>query len=337
MKFITLLLLLGLLSCIGWFEYTEIAFFLSFLTWVAVFSLIAALITRSTGTKLVAIHFAAVLSVLALYEGWLLVSYDSAAQGNPPSRSHYSGSYLQGYFLRHGEVASILGYGPKPNFVATSAKVTDNGEVVYDVTYTINERGLRIAPEYIPSARCALFFGGSYTFGEGVEDSEAYPYQVGAQSSGRIQTYNFGFHGYGPHQMLAALESGFVDDAISCKPNYLVYLMLPRGHIERVLGLTSWDQNGPRYVVDETGRAKRVGRFSDPGVTKPIEPGWQKYLYENWLTFRDIVGPWSAIDARSIGLYLAIIRTARNLAVAKYDDSEFHIILWDVGARRELA
>jgi hypothetical protein len=52
-------------------------------------------------------------------------------------------------------------------------------------------------------------FGCSFTFREGVEDREAMPYLVGELS--KYIVYNFGFHGYGAHQMLSALEYGIVD------------------------------------------------------------------------------------------------------------------------------
>ena len=76
--------------------------------------------------------------------------------------------------------------------------------------YTIGPNGLRVSPPYeeVADVPCALFFGGSFTFGTGVEDDEALPYVAGILSEGKYRVYNFGYRGYGPHQMLAALESG---------------------------------------------------------------------------------------------------------------------------------
>jgi hypothetical protein len=137
--------------------------------------------------------------------------------------------------------------------------------------------------------------------------------------------------------MLAAIESGFVDYAISCRPDHVVYMSRPGAHIERLLGLTAWDPNGPKYVLDDSGTAVRIGRFSDPGIKKPVEPQWRKYLFDNWLTFRKVFGPWSPIDSDAIQLYLGMIRTARDLVAQNYPGADFHLLLWDVTGDKKLA
>ena len=100
--------------------------------------------------------------------------------------------------------------------------------------------------------------------------------------------------------------------------------------------LSSRDKNGPRYQLDETGTAKRVGRFDDPGAEKPIEPPWRGYLYAKWLTFRDVFGAWSPVDEESIRLYVGIIRKTRDIAVSRYPGAEFHHLLWELDADQQL-
>ena len=63
-----------------------------------------------------------------------------------------------------------LGHASIKNISVQSSKSYD-GETLYDVTYTIGENGLRIAPPIV-SEQCILFFGGSFTFGYGVEDNQ---------------------------------------------------------------------------------------------------------------------------------------------------------------------
>ena len=79
------------------------------------------------------------------------------------------------------------------------------GETLYAVVYSVDKRGLRVEPPLAPGHgdRCVLFFGCSYTFGEGVNDAETLPYRTGVLAEGRLRMINFGLHGYGPHQMLA--------------------------------------------------------------------------------------------------------------------------------------
>ena len=65
--------------------------------------------------------------------------------------------------------------------------------MLHNVTYTTESNGLRVAPPWRKNdlAGTVLFFGCSFTFGEGLNDSETLPYQVGIQSGGRYRTLNF--------------------------------------------------------------------------------------------------------------------------------------------------
>ena len=65
---------------------------------------------------------------------------------------------------------------------------------------SVDKRGLRVEPPLAPSHgdRCVLFFGCSYTFGEGVNDTETLPYRTGVLAEGLLRMINFGLHSYGP-------------------------------------------------------------------------------------------------------------------------------------------
>ncbi len=93
-------------------------------------------------------------------------------------------------------------------------------------------------PSNKENGKCVLFFGGSFTFGEGLNDNETMPYSVGIKMKGKYQVYNFGFHGYGPHQMLSAIEHNMVNDIISCKQKYVIYQALVT-HADRSGGFLS--------------------------------------------------------------------------------------------------
>src|SRR5690606_28602961 len=70
----------------------------------------------------------------------------------------------------------LLGYGPTP-LVTVQARLVQGNHVVYDVLYRINGSGIRKHPhEPRSSKRAVLFFGGSYTFGEGVNDDQTLPF-----------------------------------------------------------------------------------------------------------------------------------------------------------------
>ncbi len=202
--------------------------------------------------------------------------------------------------------------------------------VTFDVTYTIDANGLRVAPPYREddSAGTALFFGGSYTFGSGLEDIETLPYQVGALSGGGYRTFNFGVDGYSPAQMLAAIESGMVHRVVDTTPQYAFYIAIPH-HVWRVAGRVSWIQHEPRYVLDGDGTVHRAGYFEDVqplaerlGIKKGIRQLNKSAIWQR-LSSSD-----SPITEEDIRLYLAIVRRSRDLLTAQYPGIQFRIILW---------
>jgi hypothetical protein len=178
----------------------------------------------------------------------------------------------------------ILGYRPRKNTVVDSRKYFKD-ELVYDVTYSIDANGLRIAPPVTPGSgeRCILFFGGSFTFGEGVEDDTTTAYQVGQRLEGRYRIFNFGFHGYGPHQMLSALESGLAKSISSCNARYVIYLVLVE-HVQRPAGLALWDLEGPRYLLAANGVERDGSLFENSGLPLPVI----RFL-KKWHLFRTII------------------------------------------------
>jgi hypothetical protein len=172
---------------------------------------------RTTVARIAWLNLAVVLAFLGAYEAVLSwrhgpeMTYDD-------SRGYRHGTYFESH--------EVLGYGPMPSVRVPTSRLMD-GEPIYDVTHTIDERRMRISPPVragVPPDGCVWFFGGSYTFGEGVEDDEAMPYLVGIKSGGRYETRNFGFHGYGPNQMLAQLRTGASEVRAGCVTSHVIYL-----------------------------------------------------------------------------------------------------------------
>ena len=229
-------------------------------------------------------------------------------------------SYSPGYSQYH----PVLGFAPVPDFVAKATRVV-NSRLVYDVRYTIGADGLREVPASAqhPDTGCTLFFGGSFIFGEGLEDAETLP-NVVAQVTAR-PALNFSFHGYGPHQMLAAIEFGLVDRAIECEPEHAVYLALP-AHVQRSAGKASWDRDGPRYLLTPDG-VLYAGAFRDSAQVRMARSLLDKfnksYAYRNFFAnrFRQ--------SDKDTELYAAIVAQARDNLATKYPGIAFHILWWD--------
>ena len=154
-----------------------------------------------------------------------------------------------------------LGYGPKNNGIFTSKKTVDK-EKIYDVSYTIKD-GLRYTPNSNEkSQKCVLFFGCSITFGSGLADTSTLPFFFNQYAKHRFKIFNYGFGGYGPHQMLANIESRVAGDIQSYNNEKIaIYSFIPF-HIGRAAGFSTWDQHGPRYEIIE-GRLRKVGSFTN--------------------------------------------------------------------------
>lgn len=230
--------------------------------------------------------------------------------------------YTKGYVVSD----EVLGYAPGKGKAFTSIKFLGEKEI-YNVTYTIDKNGLRVAPPYNNkgNSECVLFFGGSFTYGEGLNDNETLPYVVGIKTRGKYKIYNFSFHGYGPHQMLAAIEHDLVDTIVECKPRYAIYQAIV-SHVDRSSGLSFWDRHGPRYILQSDGSVKYKGHFDDDeihdGIRNDIKKQMGKSLfYEKYIDKE----PVSRAD---IDLFVGIIDKSRHLLEERYPGLEFHMILW---------
>ena len=78
---------------------------------------------------------------------------------------------------------SLLGYSYKPSEKGITSKyvavdeINSIKDILYDVTYNIDDFGNRVSlsPARQNNGRSVIFVGGSFTFGEGLEDSETLP------------------------------------------------------------------------------------------------------------------------------------------------------------------
>src|SRR5262249_6162901 len=159
---------------------------------------------------------------LAAFEGYLGIQQ---RQGD--------GTRVEGTVNDETQPNDLLGYAPVENSRLTARKFYGN-ELIYDVVYSIGPGGLRVVPSSkAGSAECMVFLGDSISFGEGVQDGQAFPNQLAQKSGGRYAIYNFAYSGYGPHQMLANLQAGRVKEMVPCEPAHFVYLAIVE-HIPRV-------------------------------------------------------------------------------------------------------
>lgn len=152
-----------------------------------------------------------------------------------------------------------LGWSGNPDRMARSRKY-DNEGTIYDVTYHSESHGLRVTPASNDSGAVITFFGCSYTFGEGLSDEETLPNQLAVATGGRYRVLNAALSGYGPHQMLRAIEVERYDSLFR-RPSAFVYLAVS-WQAQRSAGKNDWVAIGPRYVLDADS-VRYAGTFED--------------------------------------------------------------------------
>lgn len=219
-----------------------------------------------------------------------------------------------------------LGYIPNPSTVFKHVEYYTDG-TQNSVYYSINENSLRrsipepiINNKYINSV---VFFGCSYTFGEMVEDNETLPWQFAELEGYSRNVYNFGFEGWGPHQMLASLQGGRVRKIVLEEPNLIVFQGII-DHINRVTNDHSWIPNGPRYVIED-GNLVRKGNFNKGSFNNRLLNQFKKSSIFKLVLNSKYLQPSFEKKAQ---LFTEIIKESRDIILSEYDSAKFLVVMW---------
>lgn len=197
-------------------------------------------------------------------------------------------------------------------------------EAIYDVVYTTDAHGRRVTPEATggEDALCVLFFGCSFSFGTGIGDADTLPWLTSEAMGRRHEVHNFSFSGWGPHQMLAALEAGSVERSLPCEPTHALYVSI-HDHVRRVAGRSPWDPHGPRFELREDGSVVRDGNFDDrPSLLR----AWP------WLGRSELVRILSERfreTQRDFDLFAAVVAASRDRVASRWPGVDFRVLLWD--------
>lgn len=141
-----------------------------------------------------------------------------------------------------------IGYQPKKNRYFKEEIYLKNNKI-NEIKYTINEFGHRITgDENKESKKCIFVHGGSFAFGQMLNDEQSLPFLINLKLKNNFRVYNFAFNGYGPHQFLRKLEVRYLEDYSDCSDTIVLYEMIP-DHIGRVAGKRSWGDKSPRYFI----------------------------------------------------------------------------------------
>lgn len=158
-----------------------------------------------------------------------------------------------------------LGYKPKPDTSHVGTRTKD-GKIIYSISYSTDANSLRVTPldTTKPRTKYAQFYGCSMTFGEGLQSNETMPYFF-AEYDSTYKPYNFAYSGYGPHQMLARLETENAKKIVKENTGIGFYIYI-NDHVNRVLGtMTNYGYNGGQapYYHQVDGQLKHDGLFTE--------------------------------------------------------------------------
>jgi len=219
------------------------------------------------------------------------------------------------------EFTSIKGYQLAADKTLKVRKSRE-GETVFDVSYSTDKNGLRITPN--GSSDSILVFGASYAFGTGVNDDETMPYELGSLTGKKV--YNFGYTGYGAHQMLSIIENGLHHLPTNPSPKHAIYLAIP-DHVRRTAGFSDWDWNSPKYERDANGRLRNAGPFYKYSIFSPLKYTVLALQRKSYL-ISGLSTKQSHMQDANLRLYLAVVKQSSDLLKTKYPGLQFHIVLW---------
>ena len=271
----------------------------------------------STNSKLALIYSSAIIITLIIAEGYFSgwFSIGDSTKVLKAKIEVISGESFQQH--------EILGFSPAPNSEYLVRKFYGDS-LLYQSTQTINEFSLRAinSSDTLSTLKTALFFGGSYTFGEGVENNETSSSVFQQQSDGEFQAINYGYIGYGPHQTLALLENSLEVESLGDRTPILGILQIIPDHIYRVDNKSGWDFFGPEYILSkESDDVELKGAFNGFVVGKIksliFQSNLVKSIFYNNRSYTD----------DSIELTGKIIKRSSTIFEKRYG-ANFYVILW---------
>jgi hypothetical protein len=200
-------------------------------------------------------------------------------------------------------------------------------ETVFEMSVTTDSLGRRTIP--IAAQEHAddfvAFFGGSFTFGEGVNDNETLPYFVNSLLP-EYNVYNYGVTAYGPQHLLALIQGRPLRKEIDGSKGIAVYVYID-DHVRRaaVTLRKVFSYKTPYYVLAEEGGVVRRGNFH---TTRPVLYS----LYRDVLLRSHVLG-YFHVDLPPIGdkqilLTCRLIVEARRRFKEQFEASDLYVLFY---------
>lgn len=205
---------------------------------------------------------------------------------------------------------TILGWGPRrPGVFHNIDYAARTHKVIYDATYTI-DRNLNRKVIASDTGPLVAFFGDSFTFGTGLQDSQTLPQIFSDLYGHKLGVMNFAFPGYGPQQFLRAIETNMYDPLLRHRARLFIF-ETATFHIPRSSCTAGFMLPAPRYVLED-GKPVYTGACWQ-SASAPLE------LFANTALYRSFFEPLIGLPTKSqVDLYVAILARAAELVREKY-------------------
>lgn len=155
-----------------------------------------------------------------------------------------------------------LGYRLRPNLRRMASRLRIGGREIYAATISTGRFGWRQTPQDESGRGDVLFFGGTYVFGEELDDGETLPARFSDAMKGIARAHNFGVPGWGPQQALRLLELGGEKPELEFGRPTKAFFVLTIAQLDALAGHTAESAGSPRYEVRD-GRAQYAGNNPD--------------------------------------------------------------------------
>jgi len=220
-----------------------------------------------------------------------------------------------------------FGFRPRPD-TSVHFRQHLNGKTLYEVDYLFDQFSRRITGEEQSDEKeeSALFFGCSFTLGEGVQGHETLP-AVFERKTEKYRSYNFGFRGYGPQQMLEHIKTLKSNVGINEPAGIALYAAID-DHLPRLVGsyrITKGVRGRfPYYQLDD-GELVRRGSFRSSRLLRQFSYellGESVFLAQFEVDWPLTYGP----DSKE--LYCSLLEACVKGLRDKYPNVQFHMILF---------
>lgn len=217
----------------------------------------------------------------------------------------------------------------RPNIKSISiAKSSKTQFELYKVNVTTDSFGRRKTPIFNSATKNLLFFGDSFTFGEGVNDNETFPFFISLRRP-LFAVYNYGVPGLGLNDILHQLENlknkNF--DDVKKQKTIVVYTYM-NDHLARFFCTMDCYRDGKQWLLKKPmydQHLKFLGNFEDENSLK--SKIFKGLATSKLLQFLNINFPLRFSDEQ-FDLFVRAVLKVRSLSSERFNVEDFYFVFY---------